>query len=91
MYTNVKQNTHALKRIQFAENYLSSSIIIKKGAPYMPENQEKTNPVFKLDINGTSVIVTFSTSETPDIKARVRDILTESYEERIQNTVQKYM
>ena len=57
----------------------------------MPENQEKTNPVFKLDINGTSVIVTFSTSETPDIKARVRDILMESYEERIQNTVQKYM
>lgn len=57
----------------------------------MPENQEKTSPVFKLDINGTSVIVTFSSIETPDIKARVRDILTESYEERIQNTVQTYM
>ena len=57
----------------------------------MPENQEKTSPVFKLDINGTSVIVMFSNIETPDIKARVRDILTESYEERIQNTVQKYM
>ena len=57
----------------------------------MPENQEKTNPVFKLDINGTSVIVTFSASETPDIKTRIRDILTESYEERIQNTVQTYI
>ena len=57
----------------------------------MPENQEKTSPVFKLDINGTSVIVTFSSIETPDIKARVRDILTESYEERIQNAVQTYM
>ena len=57
----------------------------------MPENQEQTSPVFKLDINGTSVMVRFSNIETPDIKARVRDILTESYEERIQNTVQKYM
>ena len=57
----------------------------------MPENQEKTNPVFKLDINSTSVIVTFSGIEMPDIKARIRDILTESYEERVQNTVQTYM
>ena len=57
----------------------------------MPENQEKNSPVFKLDISGTSVIVTFSSIETSNIKARVRDILTESYEERIQNTVQTYM
>lgn len=57
----------------------------------MPENQEKTNPVFQLDINGASVIVTFSSIEMPDIKARIRDILTKSYEERIQNTVQTYM
>ena len=57
----------------------------------MPENQENPSPVFKLDINGTSVIVTFSSIETPDIKDRVRDILTESYEERVQNTVQTYM
>ena len=57
----------------------------------MPENQEQTIPVFKLDISDTSVTVTFSSVETPDIKAKVRDILTESYEERIQNTVQKYV
>lgn len=57
----------------------------------MPENHEQTSPIFKLDINGTSEIVTFSSIETPNIKARVRDILTESYEERIQNTVQIYM
>ena len=57
----------------------------------MPENQEQTIPVFKLDINGTSVMVTFSTIETTDIKAKIRDILTESYEERIQNTVQTYI
>ena len=57
----------------------------------MPENQEQTIPVFKLDISDTSVTITFSNIETPDIKARVRDILTESYEERIQNTVQTYM
>ena len=57
----------------------------------MPENQEQTIPVFKLDISDTSVTITFSNIETPNIKARVRDILTESYEERIQNTVQKYV
>ena len=57
----------------------------------MPENQEQTIPVFKLDISDTSVTITFSNIETPDIKARVRDILTESYEERIQNTVQEYV
>lgn len=57
----------------------------------MPENQEQTIPVFKLDIGDTSVTITFSNIETPNIKARVRDILTESYEERIQNTVQKYV
>ena len=57
----------------------------------MPENQEQTTPVFKLDISDTSVTITFSNIETPNIKARVRDILTESYEERIQNTVQEYV
>ena len=57
----------------------------------MPENQEQTIPVFKLDISDTSVTITFSNIKTPNIKARVRDILTESYEERIQNTVQEYV
>ena len=57
----------------------------------MPENQEQTIPVFKLDISDTSVTITFSNIETPDIKARVRDILTESYEERLQDAVQKYI
>ena len=57
----------------------------------MSKGQKDDSPVFQLHINGSTVTVTFSTSETPDIKARIRDILTESYEERIQNTVQKYM
>ena len=57
----------------------------------MSKSQKDDSPVFQLNINGSAVTVTFSTSETPDIKARIRDILTESYEERIQNTVQTYM
>lgn len=86
------QNTNALKRIQSAADYLSSSIIIKQeGEPYMPENQEQTSPVFKLDISGTPVMVTFSNIEMPNIKDSIRDILTESYEERIQNTVKTYI
>ena len=54
----------------------------------MLENQEQISPVFKLDISSTSVMVRFSTIETPDIKIRIRE---KSYEERIQNTVQTYM
>lgn len=57
----------------------------------MSKSQKDDSPVFQLNINGSAVTVTFSTSETPDIKARVRDILTESYGERVQNTVQTYM
>ena len=57
----------------------------------MSNNQEDYNHVFKLHINGSAVTITFSNIETSDIKAIIRDILTESYEERLQNTVQKYM
>ena len=57
----------------------------------MSKSQKDDSPVFQLYINGSVVTVTFSTCETPDIKAKVRDILTESYEERIQNTVQTYI
>lgn len=55
----------------------------------MSENQEKGSPAFRLDINGAAVTVRFSDTETADVKARIRDILTESYEERCQRTVQE--
>ena len=57
----------------------------------MSKSQKDDSPVFQLHINGSSVMVRFSNIETLDIKARIRDILTESYEERIQNNVQTYM
>ena len=56
----------------------------------MSNNQKDDSPVFQLHINGSAVTVTFSNIEMPDIIDRVRDILTESYEERIQKTVQTY-
>lgn len=56
----------------------------------MSNNQKDDTPVFQLHINGLAVMITFSNIETPDIKARIRDILTESYEERLQDTIQKY-
>ena len=57
----------------------------------MSKGQKDDSPVLRLDINGSAVTVTFSASETPDIKDRVRDILTESYKERIHNTEQKHI
>ena len=60
-----------------------------KGVPYMSGIQKKESPVFRLDVNGAVVTVRFSDTETEDVKARVRDILTESYEERFQRTVQE--
>ena len=55
----------------------------------MSESRKNESPVFRLDINGAVVTVRFSDTETADVKARVRDILTESYEERFQRTVQE--
>ena len=52
----------------------------------MSKSQKDDSPVFQLHINGSAVTVKFSSIETTDIKARVRDILTEIYEERLQNT-----
>ena len=48
---------------------------------------KNSGPVFRLDVNGTVVTVRFSETEILDIKARIRDILTESYEERFQSKI----
>jgi len=42
------------------------------------------NPVLQLRVNNSVVKVMFSRSDGMDVKNRVRDILTESYEERFQ-------
>lgn len=61
------------------------------GVFWMYENQKNSGPVFRLDVNGTVVTVRFSETEMPDIKAKIRDILTESYEERFQRRIQERM
>ena len=60
-----------------------------KGGPEVHGNQKSIDPVFRLDVNGAVVTVRFSETEAPDIKTRIRDILTESYEERFQRKVQE--
>lgn len=55
----------------------------------MTENQRNSSPVFRFNINGSPITITFSDTESKDVKARVRDILTESYEERIQKRIQE--
>lgn len=42
------------------------------------------NPVMRLHINSSAVTIMFSGSEGTDVKNKVRDILTEAYEERFQ-------
>jgi hypothetical protein len=42
------------------------------------------NPVMRLHINSSAVTIMFSGSEDTDVKNKVRDILTEAYEERFQ-------
>lgn len=54
-------------------------------------SQRNRSPVFRLDVNGTAVTVRFSETEMPDIKTRIRDILTESYEEHFQRKIQECM
>ena len=55
----------------------------------MSESQKNGSPVFRLDINGAAVTVRFSDTETADVKDRIREILTESYEERFQRNIQE--
>lgn len=52
----------------------------------MGRQQSGENPVFRLCISGTNVMVRFSTEESVDVKCRVRDILTGAYGERLQRT-----
>ena len=51
----------------------------------MDERREKKNPVLRVRVNNLTVIVTFSENENIGLKDRVRDILTEAYEERLQD------
>ena len=42
------------------------------------------NPVMRLHINSSLVTIMFSGSDDTEVKSKVRDILTEAYEERLQ-------
>lgn len=55
----------------------------------MYESKKSGSSVFRLNINGAAVTVKFSDTETADIKDRIREILTESYEERFQRNIQE--
>ena len=45
---------------------------------------------FQLRINDSAVLVRFSRSAEQDVRAKVRDILTEAYEERFQQGITAY-
>lgn len=54
--------------------------------------QDQINKIssFQLRINDSDVSIKFSDSGGEDIKTRVRDILTEAYEERFQRELSAY-
>jgi len=55
----------------------------------MSERKISSSPVLRLNLKGAAVTVRFSDTETDDVKGRIRDILTESYEERFQRGIQE--
>lgn len=55
----------------------------------MADNQKNSSPVFRFSMDGLPITIMFSDTESKDVKTRVRDILTESYEERIQRRIQE--
>lgn len=53
-------------------------------------NQNSEISGFQLRINDSAVSVRFSNSAEQDIRTKVRDILTEAYEERFQQGISAY-
>jgi len=53
----------------------------------MRNQKNVENPTFQLPVNGNIVTVRFSMEESENIKEKVRDILTEAYEERFYKEV----
>ena len=45
---------------------------------------------FQLRINDSAVLVRFSRSAEQDVRAKIRDILTEAYEERFRQGISAY-
>ncbi len=54
----------------------------------MAENQKADSPVFRLDLGGKPVMIRFSSTGAADVKEKIREILTESYGERLQEGIQ---
>ena len=44
----------------------------------MEDGRENKNPVLRIRVNGSMVMVTFSKNESVGLKDQIRDILTES-------------
>lgn len=49
--------------------------------------KEPEPPVFRLMINGSLVTILFSNREIPEVKNKIRDILTEAYQEHFSDNV----
>lgn len=50
---------------------------------------QDSSPVFRFRLGGSKITILFGDKESKDVKERIRDILTESYEERIQRQIQE--
>ncbi len=74
-----------------AEEYKKKSNIYFTGVgleePTGISGAQDSSPVFRFHLNGMPITIRFSDTESQNIKDRIRDILTESYEERIQRQI----
>lgn len=55
----------------------------------MKENSRAGRSAFRMTAKGKTVFVSFSQKETQGVKDNIRDILTESFEERYLKAVQQ--
>ena len=55
----------------------------------MKDRNVSKNPVLEWYVNHAVVTVAFSTQEGVNVKEQIRDILTQAYEERLQNEMKK--
>ncbi len=61
--------------------------LIQEWRTALRNQKDVVNPAFQLPVNGNMVTVRFSMVESENIKEKVRDILTEAYEERFYKEV----
>ena len=60
-----------------------------KGGVCLEDRNASKSPILEWYVNHVVVTVAFSTQEGVNVREQIRDILTQAYEERLQNEMKK--